>query len=77
MRADTPPHLIFATWRRWAAICCSRLQCWYFRSADFQCLRKGKDFCFAFTGLNQYHAIMDYGTALRWRRPRLLLRSWR
>jgi xanthine dehydrogenase YagS FAD-binding subunit len=37
------------------------LQCWYFRSADFQCLRKGKDICYAFSGLNQYHAIMDYG----------------
>lgn len=37
------------------------LQCWYFRSADFQCLRKGKDQCFAFSGLNQYHAVMDYG----------------
>ena len=37
-----------------------RVQCWYYRSADFQCLRKGKDFCFAFEGLNQYHAIMDY-----------------
>jgi len=37
------------------------LQCWYFRSAEFQCLRKGKDTCFAFSGLNQYHAIMDYG----------------
>jgi xanthine dehydrogenase YagS FAD-binding subunit len=37
------------------------LQCWYFRSADFQCLRKGKEQCFAFSGLNQYHAIMDYG----------------
>ncbi len=38
------------------------VQCWYYRSADFQCLRKGKEFCFAFDGLNQYHAIMDYGT---------------
>ncbi|HEU5352715.1 MAG TPA: FAD binding domain-containing protein [Terracidiphilus sp.] len=37
------------------------LQCWYFRSADFQCLRKGKEVCFAFSGLNQFHAIMDYG----------------
>jgi xanthine dehydrogenase YagS FAD-binding subunit len=37
------------------------LQCWYFRSADFQCIRKGKEICFAFSGLNQYHAIMDYG----------------
>jgi xanthine dehydrogenase YagS FAD-binding subunit len=38
------------------------VQCWYYRSADFQCIRKGKEFCFAFDGLNQYHAIMDYGT---------------
>ena len=38
------------------------VQCWYYRSTEFQCLRKGKDFCFAFNGLNQYHAIMDYGT---------------
>ncbi len=37
-----------------------RVQCWYYRSADFQCIRKGKEFCFAFDGLNQYHAIMDY-----------------
>jgi xanthine dehydrogenase YagS FAD-binding subunit len=38
------------------------VQCWYYRSPEFQCIRKGKDFCFAFGGLNQYHAIMDYGT---------------
>ena len=38
------------------------VQCWYYRSAEFECLRKGKEFCFAFNGLNQYHAIMDYGT---------------
>lgn len=38
-----------------------QLQCWYYRSAEFQCLRKGKEMCFAFSGLNQYHAIMDYG----------------
>ena len=38
------------------------VQCWYYRSADFECLRKGKNICFAFNGLNQYHAIMDYGT---------------
>ena len=39
-----------------------RVQCWYYRSAEFQCIRKGKDLCFAFDGLNQYHAIMDYTT---------------
>ena len=38
------------------------VQCWYYRSSEFQCIRKGKEFCFAFGGLNQYHAIMDYGT---------------
>jgi xanthine dehydrogenase YagS FAD-binding subunit len=38
------------------------VQCWYYRSEEFQCIRKGKEFCFAFGGLNQYHAIMDYGT---------------
>lgn len=39
-----------------------RVQCWYYRSSDFQCIRHGKDLCFAFEGLNQYHAIMEYGT---------------
>lgn len=38
-----------------------KIQCWYYRSADFACLRRGKDICFALNGLNQYHAIMDYG----------------
>ena len=33
-----------------------------YRSSDFQCIRKGKDLCFAFEGLNQYHAIMEYAT---------------
>jgi xanthine dehydrogenase YagS FAD-binding subunit len=39
-----------------------RVQCWYYRSSDFQCIRHGKDICFAFDGLNQYHAIMEYST---------------
>ncbi len=38
------------------------VQCWYYRSEEFSCIRKGKEFCFAFGGLNQYHAIMDYGS---------------
>ncbi len=37
-------------------------RCWYFRSDDFACLKKGKDMCFAFDGLNQYHAIFDNTT---------------
>lgn len=37
------------------------VQCWYYRSAEYTCIRKGKDLCFAFEGLNQYHSIMEYG----------------
>ncbi len=36
---------------------CQRPHCWYFRSGDFDCLRKGGDTCFAVDGENQYHAI--------------------
>jgi xanthine dehydrogenase YagS FAD-binding subunit len=36
-----------------------RPRCWYFRSADFQCLRKGGGKCYASDGENKYHAIFD------------------
>ena len=36
---------------------CQRPRCWYFRSIDFNCSRKGGDTCFALDGENQYHAI--------------------
>lgn len=36
-----------------------RPRCWYFRSSDFHCSRKGGDKCFAQDGENQYHAIFD------------------
>jgi xanthine dehydrogenase YagS FAD-binding subunit len=36
---------------------CQRPRCWYFRSADFNCSRKGGDQCYAYDGENQYHAI--------------------
>lgn len=36
---------------------CQRPRCWYFRSADFDCSRKGGKNCYAFDGENQYHAI--------------------
>ena len=36
-----------------------RPRCWYFRSSDFHCLRKGGDKCFAQDGENEYHAIFD------------------
>jgi len=36
-----------------------RPHCWYFRSDQFHCLRKGGDRCFAQDGENEYHAIFD------------------
>jgi xanthine dehydrogenase YagS FAD-binding subunit len=36
---------------------CQHPRCWYFRSGDFPCARKGGDQCFALDGENQYHAI--------------------
>jgi xanthine dehydrogenase YagS FAD-binding subunit len=37
-----------------------RPRCWYFRSAEHHCARKGGTTCFAFAGENQYHAIFDH-----------------
>ncbi len=34
-----------------------RPRCWYFRAAEYRCLRKGGGNCFAIPGENQYHAI--------------------
>jgi xanthine dehydrogenase YagS FAD-binding subunit len=36
-----------------------RPRCWYFRSDQFHCLRKGGNKCFAQDGENDYHAIFD------------------
>jgi len=36
-----------------------RPRCWYFRAAEFHCLRKGGGHCFALEGDNRYHAIFD------------------
>jgi xanthine dehydrogenase YagS FAD-binding subunit len=36
-----------------------RPRCWYFRAAEYHCLRKGGGHCFAIAGENQYHAIFD------------------
>jgi len=36
-----------------------RPRCWYFRSDQFDCLRKGGDRCFAQDGENEYHAIFN------------------
>jgi xanthine dehydrogenase YagS FAD-binding subunit len=36
-----------------------RPRCWYFRSRDFHCLKKGGAECFAQNGENQFHAVFD------------------
>lgn len=35
-----------------------RTRCWYFRSLDHQCFRKGTRTCFAQDGENEFHAVM-------------------
>lgn len=35
-----------------------RPRCWFFRGEEFNCYKKGGDFCFAVTGDNRYHAII-------------------
>ena len=41
-----------------------RPRCWYFRSSDFDCKKKGETSqeCHAHDGENQYHAVMNNGT---------------
>lgn len=39
-----------------------RTRCWYFRSADHQCLRKGSGTCYARNGENEFHAIIKNGS---------------
>lgn len=36
-----------------------RTRCWYFRSIDHQCYRKGSGTCFAQEGENEFHAIIN------------------
>jgi len=39
-----------------------RTRCWYFRSIDHQCYRKGSGTCYAQKGENEFHAIMSNST---------------
>lgn len=41
-----------------------RTRCWYFRSEDHYCLRKGGGKCFAREGENENHAILRNGTCI-------------
>lgn len=40
---------------------CQRPRCWYFRNAEFHCLKKGGATCFAVDGENRYHAVFGDG----------------
>lgn len=40
---------------------CQRPRCWYFRNAEFDCLKKGGPTCFAVEGESRYHAILGGG----------------
>src|SRR5919201_58812 len=35
-----------------------RPRCWFFRGENFNCYKKGGDFCYSVTGDNTYHAII-------------------
>ncbi len=41
---------------------CQRPRCWYFRSAEFQCLKKGGVECLAKSGENAFHAVFGNNT---------------
>ncbi len=59
--ADAAAHVATPQIRNMATIGGNLLQrprCWYFRSADFHCRKKGGGVCYAQRGENQYHAII-------------------
>ena len=40
---------------------CQRPFCWYFRSSNFTCLRKGGQVCYTVTGDSRFHSILGAG----------------
>jgi xanthine dehydrogenase YagS FAD-binding subunit len=40
---------------------CQRPFCWYFRSSNFNCLRKSGEVCYTVTGDSRFHAILGGG----------------
>jgi xanthine dehydrogenase YagS FAD-binding subunit len=60
--ADAAGHAATPQIRNMATVGGNLLQrprCWYYRSEQFHCLKKGGTRCFAIEGENQYHAIFD------------------
>ena len=41
-----------------------RTRCWYFRSSEHPCFRKGGETCFARNGENENHAILNNGSCV-------------
>ncbi len=64
--ADAAGHAATPQVRNMATVGGNLLQrprCWYFRSTDFDCRKKGgTDACLAHEGENQYHAVVNNGT---------------
>lgn len=40
---------------------CQRPRCWYYRNAEYPCLKKGGSICYARDGANKYNAIIGGG----------------
>ncbi|MBV9866343.1 MAG: xanthine dehydrogenase family protein subunit M [Abitibacteriaceae bacterium] len=40
---------------------CQRPRCWYYRNAEYPCLKKGGSTCYAKDGANKYNAILGGG----------------
>lgn len=40
---------------------CQRPRCWYYRQAEFPCIKKGGAICYAHEGANKYNAIIGGG----------------
>jgi len=38
---------------------CQRPRCWYYRDTNILCLKKGGSQCYAFTGENKYHCLIE------------------
>ncbi len=60
--SDAAAHIATPNIRNAATIGGNLLQrprCWYFRSNEFNCLKKGGKTCHAIDGENKYHAIFD------------------
>jgi xanthine dehydrogenase YagS FAD-binding subunit len=61
--ADAADHAATPNIRNMATIggnLAQRPRCWYFRSADFDCRKKGGSVCFALEGENTFHALFDH-----------------